>query len=349
MNERSLQDVFVSLAGQDDNLGDSALRAAYYEAVQSPDRRIHILLENKTSDYNAGIAVRAADVVYTSRPRWEAASEAARRPVQLFEAGEINPGGSSYPAANRVAPLRHALDHGGALIVAGLGLRNPHSFDPDTLDDVLREAAVVSWRDPVSREAAGFGEVAPDWAFALGAPVAQWAPADQRPQIAVTLRFDRPWPGDAWIAAVRALARETGTRLVTVAQVARDAPRAVRLAQELGGEYLMAATMRHDDLDAHVREVYRHSLAVVSDRAHGLIIGATEGAYPVGSAADPEKLARIMAAAGLDALVGAYDEVSQAGARLGDEWPLLAPAITGARARVADLTERINQALERSA
>jgi hypothetical protein len=33
---------------------------------------------------------------------------------------------------------------------------------------------------------------------------------------------------------------------------------------------------------------------VISDRTRGLIIGATEGAYPLGSAADPEKIHKAM-------------------------------------------------------
>ncbi|MFT4214404.1 MAG: hypothetical protein QM622_06465 [Microbacterium sp.] len=162
----------------------------------------------------------------------------------------------------------------------------------------------------------------------------------------MTMRFDRPWPGDDWASAVRALARETDARIVTLAQVARDAPRAVRLADALGGEYLAPPSMRHDDLDAHTRSVYQRSLAVVSDRAHGLIIGATEGAYPMGSGSDPQKISRLLAAVGLDGLVGHYDQFAEFAARFADHRPSLGPAVLAARARIAELTSRIHAVID---
>lgn len=344
-----MQDVFVNLGGQDDNLGDSVLRVAYYVAAKGEGRRFHVLLEGRTGDYVAGVPLDPSDVVYTSRTAWAKASGGANRPVHLFEAGEINPRGKLYPGSGPAAMLRGAVERGGIVISAGMGLRDPSAVDPSRFDPVLRDAAVVSWRDPVSRDAAGFGGCAPDWAFSFGPATGDWAPARSRPLLAVTLRFDRAWPDEAWLAAVRALAAQTSTRIVTVAQVARDAPRAVRLAEALGGEYLVAPSTSHADLDAHVRAVFGQSLAVVSDRAHGLIIGATEGAYPIGSAADPQKISRLLAAAGLDALTGRYDQLAAAGPRLESELPTLAPSMDAARADVADLARRIQAAMSAAA
>lgn len=349
MGTRATQDVFINLGGQDDNLGDSALRAAYYLAARGDDRRFHVLLENRSSDYLTGIPLDPEDIVYTERSAWYAASDAAPRPSHLCEAGEINPRGRRYPSVALSERLRRAADAGGAVIAAGFGLKDPASADPSRFDVTLREADVVSWRDAVSRDAAGFGEVAPDWAFALGKPTADWAPTDERPLLAVTLRFDRPAPDDAWLDAVRSLASRTSTRIATVAQVARDAPRAVRLAEQLGGDYLVAPSTSHADLDAHVRDVYGRSLAVISDRAHGLIIGATEGAFPLGSAADPQKISRLLAAADLGALVGTYREMADTGSRLEQSLSELAPAVDSARASVASLGERIRAALSAAA
>lgn len=345
MSTRTAQDVFINLGGQDDNLGDSALRAAYYEATRGEGRRFHVLLENRSSDYVTGLQLDPADVIYASRSAWVAASDAASRPVQLFEAGEMNPRGRSFPVPSVAAPLRRALDSGGLVIVGGMGLKDPSEVDPECFDSVLREATVMSWRDAGSRDAAGFGEVTPDWAFALGTPTSDWAKPAERPLLAVTMRFDRPWPDDAWLEAVRALATTTSTRIVTVAQVARDAPRAVQLAEALGGEYLVAPSTRHSDLDAHVRGVYSRSLIVLSDRAHGLIIGATEGAYPLGSAADPQKIIRLLAAADLGSLVSSYDRIGEAATQLDSLLPGLAPAVDKARADVAALGSRIRSAM----
>ncbi|MFW7415409.1 hypothetical protein [Demequina sp. SO4-18] len=345
MHSHHAQDVFVNLGGQDDNLGDSVLRAAYFEAARGEGRRFHVLLEGRSSDYVSGLPLAPDDVIYTKRSVWVAASNEAPRPVQLFEAGEINPRGPRFPGEDRSAPLRRAIDSGGALIVAGLGLRTPAESTPSQFDQVLRDAAVISWRDAGSRDAAGFGDVAPDWAFAYGPHTADWADSGSRPLLAVTLRFDRPWPDEAWLEAVRALAERTSTRVVTVAQVARDAPRAVRLAEALGGEYLVAPSTRHSDLDAHVRGVFGKSLAIVSDRAHGLIIGATEGAYPIGSAADPQKISRLLASAGLSDLVGSYDQLAEFGPQLEQRLSGLAPAMDHARTEVAGLGLRIQAAM----
>ncbi|MGV9194695.1 hypothetical protein ACQ143_10180 [Microbacterium sp. MC2] len=208
-------------------------------------------------------------------------------------------------------------------------------------DPLLRDARIVSWRDSESQRAAGFGTVAPDWAFALGPRTSTWLPAHSRGLLAVTLRFDRPWPCDAWLRTVRSIAAETRTEIVTLAQVARDSPRAVGLASALGGRYLVARSTRHDDLDRHVRSVYSRSIAVVSDRAHALVIGATEGAYPIGSASDPQKIKRILDAAGLGALTGDHHGLADRVTNLQTERGDLAVLVDAARRSVGSLEERI--------
>ncbi|WP_242086123.1 hypothetical protein [Microbacterium lacticum] len=343
---KPVQHVFAHLSGQDDNLGDSALRVAYLAALRGAGRHVHVYLGGATSDYTAGFVAASDLTLYDGRLEWADAEAAATRPVHAFNAGEINPRVGGFPVARRAAECARVLDEGGALIFAGIGIKDVDNLRGVVFDPVMRSASVMSWRDQGSRDGAGFGDYAPDWAYSEGSPVDEWAPADQRPLLAVTLRFDRAWPGAAWISSVRRFAAATGSRIVTVAQVSRDAPRAVRLAEALGGEYLTPPSMRHDDLDVYVRAVYRKSLAVISDRAHGLIIGATEGAYPIGSGSDPQKIARLLTAVGLGSLVGRYDEFEEFAARFEAHLPGLAPAISGARADVADLTARIGAAMD---
>ncbi|GAB3926791.1 hypothetical protein GCM10011575_08430 [Microlunatus endophyticus] len=345
MNEDGIQDVFAHLSGQDDNLGDSALRAGYFLAAQGDGRRFHLHFGVQSDDYLSGLPLTPAHRVYADPVDWLEAGATAFRPVLLLNTGEINPLPGAYPRKEPALQLQRVLGRGGIVILAGAGLRQPSVADQVCFHPALREAALVSWRDTVSRDAAGFGDVAPDWGYALGSPTAQWPSADSRPLLAVTLRYDRPWPGDGWIAAVRSLAARTGTRIVTLAQVARDAPRAVRLAAALGGEYRTPPSMRHPDLDAHVRAIYRQSLAVVSDRAHGLIIGATEGAFPVGSADDPQKIARLLAVAGLADLVGRHDQLAEVAPLLESKLAGLVPAIDSARESIATLTLRMHQAM----
>ncbi|GAA1812858.1 hypothetical protein [Nesterenkonia flava] len=345
MSENSVQDVFIHLGGQDDNLGDSALRAAYFEAAQGEGRRFHVHFEGQTTDYLTGIPLKPEHLVYNDRAEWIAASNSCRRAVMLFNAGEINPG-RAYPPRHTAIQLRNIVERDGLVLFAGTGMKDPSKVNGEAFHPVLRNAPVASWRDALSRDAAGFGTVAPDWAYALGTPTAEWASVNARPLLAVSLRFDRPLPDQTWIEAVRSLAEQTSTRIVTLAQVARDAPRAVRLAEMLGGEYLTPPSMKHADLDSHARSVYGEALAVISDRAHGLIIGASEGAYPIGSASNPQKIKRLLAAAGLGDLVGHYQELPEFAAQLEHRLSGFAPAIDTARAEIADLTGRINAAMD---
>jgi polysaccharide pyruvyl transferase WcaK-like protein len=287
------------------------------------------------------------DVFYPQRRAWLEASSRVPRPVYVVNAGEINPHPERpYPRALRAAELRDTVARGGLIVAAGLGLKDPLAAARARFEPALRNAAVMSWRDQTSRDAAGFGVVAPDWAFALGSPASEWQASRARRLIAVTLRFDRPWPEDRWFREVRELAVRTDTRIVTVAQVARDAPRAVRLAEALDAEYLVPPSTRHDDLDVYVRSVYSRSLVVVSDRAHGLIMGATEGAYPLGTAADPQKIRRLLDAAGVGSLTGHHDGLAARAADLESVLPGLAASVEATRRTLDALTGRIHAAMD---
>ncbi len=339
------QNVFAQLSGQDDNLGDSELRVAYLDALRGPSRHVHIFLAAPTTDYSARFDVTPDVTFYQDRVHWARTMNATPRPVYAFNAGEINPRPGVFPGPRLVKEAARAAANGGVVLATGIGIRNAQDVSAVTFDSAFRDAAVMSWRDQGSRDAAGFGDFAPDWAYSLGTPTSEWASSDERPLLAVTLRFDRPWPGDEWLSAVRGFAQATSTRIVTVTQVARDSPRAVRLAEALGGDYLEPPSMRHDALDEYVRAVYARSLAVVSDRAHGLIMGATEGAQPIGSGSDPHKISRLLTAVGLGGLVGRYDEFGEFAARFDAHTGALVPAVDAARADIADLTSRIDSAM----
>lgn len=341
-----MQEVFVNPSGQDDNLGDSALRGGLLRALRTTPRRLHVFLDEQSSDYISGLPLTRDDVIYRSRADWTSSMKAVDRPALVVNAGEINPpAGLLYPHPARVAEMRIARERGGAVIAAGIGLKSPSIARTVTFDEEFRRSTLVSWRDQGSRDAVGFGDVAPDWAFSLGSTESEWGDPASRTEIVVTLRFDRPWPDEAWLRTVRDLAARTRTRIVTVAQVARDIPRAVHLADALGGEYSCAPSTSHREVDQHVRSIYGRSLVVVSDRAHALIMGATEGAYPLGSATDPNKIERILAAAGVARLTGHHDRLSERA----DQWESaiseLPGAIRTARETIVGLTTRISAAL----
>ncbi|WP_242497611.1 polysaccharide pyruvyl transferase family protein [Microbacterium protaetiae] len=346
MDDQTTQQIHADISGQDDNLGDSALRRGYLSAIAGAGRRFHVVGRMQTSDYLSGLALSEQHIWYADRDTWVRSVDAKSKIIHVFNAGEIDLAGVvRYPTPRRADELAAAKDSGGVVIAAGIGLKDPRLARSIEFRSSFLNADVVSWRDAGSQQAAGFGEVNPDWAFMLGSKTADWRSVGARSYIAVTLRFDRPYPDSRWIAAVKSLANATSTRIVTLAQVSRDAPRAVQLAVDLGGEYLAPRSLAHDVLEAHVRGIYQQSLAVVSDRAHGLIIGATEGAYPIGSGADPGKIVRLLDAVGLGTLIGHFDQLQDFGEQLPTRLRDLAPAVDEARARLARLTLRIQAVL----
>lgn len=342
MAHPSIQLVHADVSGQDDNLGDSALRRAYLEALAGPNRRFHLVGRVQSSDYRTGFVLSGDDIWYATREQWLASQDFRVPPVHVFNAGEIDLTGQAvYPTPRRSKELAAVQSAGGVLIAAGIGVKDARTARNVDFSESLRAADVVSWRDDGSQQAAGFGEVNPDWAFALGSTTAEWSPVESREFIAVTMRFDRPYPSSDWMAAVRELARTTSTRIVTTAQVGRDAPRAVRLAVDLGAEYCGASSFAHDVLNDHVRALYRRSLAAISDRAHGLIIGATEGALPIGSGSEPQKIRRLLDTVQLGTLVGHQDSLREYVEQVPVHIDGLAPAIDDARNRLSQLTTRI--------
>lgn len=337
-----MSDVFVQPSGQDDNLGDSALRRAMLDALRQQQLRLHIYLPNQSADYLAGLSLRAEDVLYGRRADWLAAARGLQHPVLALNAGEVKlHGDGRYPSRHVSREVRHYFPSGGITIAAGMGFKLSDPRPRVVLDPAIRTAKLLSWRDEESRRIAGRGQVTPDWAFALGSSASDWRSRDSRRLLAVSLRFDRPWPTGAWARDVKSLARLTSSSIVTVAQVARDAPRAVRLADELGGQYIRTDTTRHDDVDRLVRSVYSQSVAVVSDRAHVLVIGASEGAYPVGSASNPDKIRRILAAAGLGVSAARHDDLESSVAALESRWIGLAESVNGARRSLSELAAAI--------
>jgi polysaccharide pyruvyl transferase WcaK-like protein len=166
----------------------------------------------------------------------------------------------------------------------------------------------VSWRDQVSADQMGVGSVAPDWAFTLGTPSAEWAPLEERDLLTIVLRGDRAFPDAEWWTWVLELAERLGLKPAAVVQVRRDGDYAARAASEYGFE--VVAWPKPDDhrqQEETVRQAYRRSAVTIGDRLHGLIVAATEGSIPLGWVPTSRgKIARHFEAAGI-AFTGQYE------------------------------------------
>jgi len=299
--------VFVPVVGQDDNLGDSVLRRGLLRALRNSGAEMHVYVGTNSSDYCSALGLHPSDVLYSEWDKWfRALRQAAWRERHTSVA--LNAGESRVQKNHSYIGLRYLLAialvrlRRGAAIQTGVGLRLPIANGPQLARFALRLASLVTWRDPESMAAMRVGTVAPDWGF-YAQEVQPSVPGEARPYLAISLRGDRPAPSDDWIAAVHGLAEQEGLIPLLVVQVKRDADRAEELRERLGpaAQVDLWATGTHEDREREVRDIYRHSRAVVSDRLHVLILAMTEGAAPIGfTPGAVEKVQRTLRPVGYD-------------------------------------------------
>lgn len=345
-----MRDVFVSARGQHDNLGDSVLRRGLLDALR-PLGSLHVNVAGLSDGYLGALGLGADDVLV--REGWGGllVRGAARGYVYGFNAGETyaNPAYAAHCA--KMAPLL-ALSRarGGSAFHVGLGLRSPNRAWAGVLRASLAVCDELAWRDAQSLRWVGRGRVAPDWAYASGAPddvVRAGTETAARGLMVVSLRFDRPRPDERWLAVVRRLAHDRGLDVVVAPQVGRDSQRAAELASALDGDLVDWDGVDHAKAELRVRELYSRAQLVVSDRLHALIIGHTEGAVPLGlGTADVGKLRRTLAVVGLSdcawepagsSLEESLDRVARLEERRGE----VLEGVVRARAELADLRERM--------
>lgn len=305
-------EVLASAVGQHDNVGDTVLRRAYLDVLR-PLGRLHVYVGDKPDGYVRGLAPHEDDVLHRDPATWRRAVSAAllRGAVYGFDSGETEVRAPYAKRYLRLAPLLLANRlRGGTAVQVGVGVREAQPWRRP-IAGVLRLCDVVTWRDGYSRDLMGVGTVAPDWAFALGAPSDALLADDtaDRPLLAVGVRLDtaaRRAELDAdWCARLRDLAEGLGVRPVVVVPVARDSAPAEELAARLDAECVTFPDDDHVRQEERLRDVYRRSRYVVGDRLHAVVMGATEGALPVGLTGrprpdgPPDKVRRTLEAAGI--------------------------------------------------
>lgn len=284
--------IFINPAGQRDNLGDSVLRRPYLDALRARGR-LHVLA-GRDDDYSSGLGIGRDDVVYRSRVAWLGSAllhAVGRRLTFAVNAGEVV-GTRAEKRRSIWQPILAALARvsGGEVIIAGVSVRPGTKTVETYLSYMSRMAALVTWRDAATMEEFGRGVVQPDWAFHLGGAASEGL----RDRFVVCLRGDRPVPTDEVIRSIRDYARLKELELWVVVQVRRDAAAARALAERLGARvFEWPSHINHADHERALRDFYRTSRIVASDRIHALIIAATEGAVPIGlTTSDPAKLSR---------------------------------------------------------
>lgn len=304
--------VFAWITGQATNIGDSLLRRPYVAAL-SQIGPTELWVRRASPDFLTGLDLPEGVRVTHSFFAWYARlvkSALSQRTVLALNAGEVR----VRPA---IAGLMFAMGVGVSLVrlrggvAVWLGGTVPASGRTELLAPyrwVARRTALQVWREAGPSVSIVPGEVAPDWAFATGSRRSDWAGEASRTCIALVVRGDRDYPSAEWLSWVRRLIETRSLIPIAVVQVEADRDVARRLANDLGGEVLYwDPGVSHAEQEKLVRELYQRCLIVVGDRLHGLVLGATEGAIPLGwIEASRGKIAAHFDAAGLE-FVGKFE------------------------------------------
>ncbi|UPW13459.1 hypothetical protein M0655_19725 [Gordonia amicalis] len=115
------------------------------------------------------------------------------------------------------------------------------------------------------------------------------------------MRDDKPLWTQAHADTIREFCDQQGLTPIVFVQVRRDNDVASRLAERIGCDLVLwPSHVTHAEQEGIVRQLMRQSVAVLGDRLHALIVGATEGAIPVGlTGIDDTKIGAHLEAIGL--------------------------------------------------
>ncbi len=294
--------VYVRCTAQDDNLGDVVLRRRALRSLRAAGR-LHVFVGPASDGLLEALSLSPSDTIYRQEADWRRSCLERRRGSMVLadQPGEFQMQRYYVWQQLRLVPMaRHVRRHGGTVVRAGLGARSHHPLFSRLLKPLMTHADVLAWRDEDTRSSLRGGGTMPDWAFddlgpdvdathaPLTGPPATDVPQQRRGVLAVSMRGDRPAPPPEWVEAVRAFCTDRSLRPVVVTQVHRDGARSRDLARLLHADLVAWSSETHRDQELHLRDVYRRSEMVLSDRLHVLIVALTEGATPVCVTSNPE-------------------------------------------------------------
>lgn len=289
------RDVFAVARGQYENVGDVLLRRPLLRWARESGHRLHVYVGASPDGYDEGLDLHPQDVVYRSFSRWYLAllrAAARGRASSLFKPGEIQltlVGTKEHLVMLPAVALVRA--RGGAVLRVGAGARGFAPLPRALVRPSIALTTYTRWRDERTAAYLGGGPAMPDLGFAEGADAATLRAArdgdDERDVLVVSFRADdevapRPYPTPAVLDAIRRYAAQEGLRTWVVTQVSVDDERGHRLAADLDAELLgWPDPTGHDVQEQRLRELYRRTRVVLSDRLHVVIAAFTEGAAPV--------------------------------------------------------------------
>lgn len=288
---------FVSLTGPAGNIGDALIRRGTLDWALGTSDELIVYAGDAPDVWLRQLGVPTGTRILRSKrsvARWLwLIATAPAHPVLVFEAGEV--------PLDRGNALRELVFLAETLIVRlkrGVIVRPPRGIRAATNPSLwlharaARLSQIALWRDAGSADLAGGGRVVPDIGF--GAGIRLGLPDDERDELIVSLRGERPFPDAAWVSAVRDTAASAGLRIRTVVQVREDEDRAGELADALGGVFEPWGETDPVAQEEALRARYDRARLVISDRMHVLVFAALSGAVP--AEVVPHPTAKISAA-----------------------------------------------------
>ncbi|MFT4256220.1 MAG: polysaccharide pyruvyl transferase family protein [Pseudoxanthomonas sp.] len=174
-----------------------------------------------------------------------------------------------------LANAKLASISGGGAHVIGRAFRGSGASRRPT-QALAKLAKTLAVRDPMSRECIGhLGNICPDLAFYPE----KWDTQPKRYAVFCLRETDGLGPR-SFDAAITA-AKESGLDPVFVVQVRRDNALGTAIAAPLGIPVVRWDEQSHAQQLARVEEIYSQAAVVISNRLHGLILGARAGAVPI--------------------------------------------------------------------
>ncbi len=336
---------FTSISAQADNLGDIAIRDTLCRWLAEVGSDVHVLATGMPADYVSAFDFGSNVVVHRSQLSWLRAyvgAIASGRAALVFAPGPQGLHRSSSEIARSVVNLVltvMASRSGGAFVI-GRAFRGDDRWARRLARLTYGRARLVAVRDAQSARVLGLedAKVYPDLALSRGYGGA--SRATYRPLVAVSLRSDREWPFEM-VEAVHLWAKSQGLRLTFVTQVRRDEEGHVALSGRLPGSDVVSWTGSHAEQMARVKSVYGRARVVVSDRLHGLLFGAREGAVPVAlvSPGDTKLLETLSSVYEEVAVIGSAEGAAQALAEASKQEDLVREAVERAQLALDQLRE----------
>ena len=276
-------DVFLTIAAQEDNLGDVAIRQQMVNLVTADRTRLHISRGAMSDEYVDAFDFPAGADMYRTRRNQLVQllrSTARGRAVILFPPGP-------YPVTSIRAGLRSLASVGLSLLVrarGGFSMTIGKSIRGTNLIACgVEKALVFSSNLYVARDLVSSSVLnrpirhAPDLAL-LDAIASTPGPSRF---VAVSLRSDRS-VDKKLLHRVAEWADDHGLTLAFVTQVRRDDDQHRQLASEIGGVLVDWGERTHREQMIRVQETYCKAAIVVTDRLHAALFGAIAGAVPIG-------------------------------------------------------------------